>query len=102
MNVYLFEPKNVATSGGVWQGTTLPLVGHLCRHCFVKSSSADTTFTVAVEDKDGKQVRRYTGATQEVNDLTPFIAKGAYTLKIIGASKDEPFEVLMSFSNETG
>lgn len=96
-------PPVVAVTGGSWSGNTLKRVPpqSILRHIFVKSASALTTFDVLIYDRDNIPIRRFGGATQIVNDLTPTPVTdgGPITVSIENSSADENFIVLVCFAD---
>lgn len=94
---YPNKTETVETVGGSWAGNTPNMVACLCYQVYIKSASAGTTYNATVTDRDGVVVRKWTGATQIVNDLTPTPCEGIYTIAIDTASADEGFTVLVQF-----
>lgn len=72
----------------------------ILRQILVRSASASTTFNAVLVDDNGVQIRRFLGATEISNDLTPTPILGDIEIQITGASVDEQFQVLMIFSNK--
>ena len=99
MGFYEYAPAGVATVLGDWGGNTLPLsAGATCKQVYVRSTIETTVFDVIITNKFGYVIRKFTGATGLVNDLTPFPVKGKYTIEIENATRNEAFEVLLCFA----
>ncbi len=102
MRVYRYRPEEKDGSGavtvsGVWSGNTELLSGSLCHQVLVKATTSSTTFDLTITDKHDADVRKFTDITGTINDLTPWLAKGIYTISISSASKNEAFTVLLCF-----
>lgn len=95
MLIYKYVPGDAETVIGIWSGNTDYFSGGMCRQVYVKSASTDTTFDVTITDEHDIDVRKWTGQTYVVNDLTPFYVRGIYTIAISGATADEAFDVMM-------
>ena len=101
MLIYKYRPeekdKAVAiTAGGTWSGNTEDIKG-LCHQVYVKSASAGTVFDVTITDGHDIDVRKITGNTNILNDLTPWVVSGIHTITISNATADEVFRVLLCF-----
>jgi len=84
--------------GGTWSANTQKRVGCYVNQVLVKSTTPATTFDVRIEDVNDTVIRRFTGNTGLLNDLTAFAIEGVITIIIYGSSADEDFEVLAVFA----
>ena len=100
MTHYYYEPSSVSTSGGAWSGNTLTVVDALGRQVLIKAASSDTYFDVTITDAKDRDVVKYIGVREIVNDLLAFPAKGIYTVAIANATADEGFTVMVCFSED--
>ena len=96
MNIHEYK-QNPTVASGYWGGSTGKLIGGLCQQVFVNSNSDGNTFDVKITNSSDNLVRHYTDIVGQLNDLTPFPAYGVYTIEIINADNDEPFEVYLCF-----
>jgi hypothetical protein len=85
------------TVGAIWAGNTENIPGAICQCVNFKSASSDTTFDLTITDEKDIEVRKYTDITECVNDLTPFLVRGIYTVDITNASADEVIKGLLCF-----
>ena len=93
MLIYRYIPADVETAGGDWAANTLDISGALCRQVFVKSASVTTEFDVTLTDRYNNAIRTWVDVIDELNDLTPFLVRGIYTVAITNATVDEAFNV---------
>lgn len=93
MLIYRYTPE-VVTFSGAWGGNT-EVVRGLCRQVYIKSASVGTVFSARLTDWEGFEVRSWTDQTGEINDLTPFLVSGRYTLGVFDSTVDEAFSVLI-------
>jgi hypothetical protein len=70
------------------------IIGGVCCQLYVKSASVDTVFDIKVESKS-VEVRKITGITNVINDLTKFPTSGVLTVTIENATADEAFTLLL-------
>ncbi len=95
MSQYIYKPS-ATTSSGSWTGKTLKIVPGICFQLYAKAASSDSTFDIKIEDAYGVEIRKITGITEIVNDLTKLPVNGVLTLTIENASADESFTLQMT------
>lgn len=72
----------------------------IMRQCLIRSASALTTFNATLYDFEGLPIRKWTGATQVINDLTETPIMGDVTLTVDTSSADEAYAVLLIVADE--
>jgi hypothetical protein len=99
------NPTPSGAPAGTWEYSTLTefsgkrMCPRILRQIMVKSTSNDTTFDVLIYDYEDVQIRRFITCTFISNDLTPTPIVGPVKIRLENVSKDEPFDVLMMFSD---
>ena len=110
-----FRYKRTPTpSAGVWSGyitddlpeTNRPdrykLHPMFMRQLVIRSASSDTTFNAWLTDYEGIVIRKWTTATEVINDLTLTPIMGKTQITIDSASADEEFTVLAVLEERPG
>lgn len=101
MHFHRYEPIGVETSGGAWSGNTPKMVASLLRQVLIRSENGATTFDAMLIDNKDRVVRKWSTATEVVNDLTPQPVEGILTVAVENATADESFTVYLCFSENT-
>ena len=96
MSVYRYFSE-ATVSAGYWSGTTLNIIGDKCTQILVEAAQDDTEFDFIMTDENDVEVQRFDDEVGLLNDMTPFSARGEYTLEIENATSDEEFKVMLCF-----
>ena len=92
MDIHVIK-GTISTGGGTGSVNTLPIIGGLARHIFVRAETASTTFRFDIQDEDSVAVRSYDWHREDINHETTLPMKGRYTLRVTDATADGDFTV---------
>lgn len=79
-----------------------PKLRGMLSYLHVESLTGTTTFDFQIIDWNSRIVRRYEAETGYINDSEPLPLDGKYTLKIVNASVDEKFKILLVLKEKEG
>jgi hypothetical protein len=93
MQIYKVE-TDLVTTGGTGSVNTLDIVGGMARQIYILAAATDSTFQARILDNKSRKVREYDYIKGCINDETPLIMQGVYTVQILNCSSDQTFTVL--------
>lgn len=94
MTIHKVE-TTITTSNGNGSANTLNIIGGISYQIFISAATSNTSFQARITDSASRRVRDYDYTLDAINDESPLIMQGIYTLQILNSSADQNFTVLM-------